>query len=256
MFVIASSIFPTRLSKLLLSDVLGSCFSSLRKVEFSRDKLEAEEADLVFTDLKIVDEKLEVISNSYWKSKGFIKKIYKYNNFESLYLNNYITGCTIICKSKWIKEILPFPKNSQYVIHDYWLSLIVSMNGKVSYIDKPLIRYRQHKQNSIGSKRKSDEINNFDEIRELFITVKKEHFKVFIDNNEKFNEEYKALNEKSLKYFEMLENKKSFNFKNWSLFFKLYKYENCIYILENFIILNLPIIGRILFKLKGNKNGK
>lgn len=226
------------------------------KVEFSRDKLEAEEADLVFTNLKIVDEKLEVISNSYWKTKGFIKKIYKYNNFESLYLNNYITGCTIICKSKWIKEILPLPKESKYVIHDYWLSLIVSMNGKVSYIDKPLIKYRQHKQNNIGSKRKSDEINNFDEIRKLFITVKKEHFKVFINNNKKFNDEYKQLNEKSLKYFEMLENKRYFNFKNWCLFLKLYRYENLIYILENFIILNMPIIGRILFKMKGNKNGK
>ena len=39
----------------------------------------------------------------------------KYNNFESLYLNNYITGCTITCKSKWIKEVLPFPKESKFV---------------------------------------------------------------------------------------------------------------------------------------------
>ena len=27
------------------------------------------------------------------------------------------------------------------------------MNGKISYINKPLIQYRQHKENSIGSKR-------------------------------------------------------------------------------------------------------
>ena len=226
------------------------------KVEFSRDKLEAEEADLVYTDLKVVDEKLETTANSYWKLKGFTKKVYKYNNFQSLYLNNYITGCTVLCKSKWIKEVLPLPKDSKYVIHDYWLVLIVSMKGKLVYIDKPLIKYRQHKNNSVGSKRKSDELNNFDEIRKLFITVKKEHFKVFIDNNKKFNDEYKGLNEKSLKYFQMLENKKYFNFKNWRLFFKLYKYEKFIYALENFIILNIPILGIILFKLKGIKNGK
>ena len=221
------------------------------KVEISRDKLEAEQADLVYTDLKVVDENLKEISKSYWKIKGFDKKIYKYNNFESLYLNNYITGCTIICKSKWIKEILPIPKTSKYVIHDYWLALIVSMNGKISYLNMPLIKYRQHKENNIGSKRKSDEINNFDEIRKLFITVKKEHFKVFLDNNEKYNDEYKQLNEKSLKYFERLENKKNFNFKDWCLFFKLYKYEKFIYMLENFVILNFPILGKILFKMKG-----
>ena len=56
------------------------------------------------------------------------------------------------------------------------------MKGKISYITDTTINYRQHKENSIGSKRKSDEINNFDEIRKLFIRVKKEHFKVFIDN--------------------------------------------------------------------------
>ena len=211
---------------------------------------------MVYTDLKVVDENLNEICDSYWKLKGFDKKVFKYNNFESLYLNNYITGCTIVCKSKWIDEILPLPKTSKYVIHDYWISLIISMNGKISYIQNATVNYRQHLQNSIGSKRKTDEIKNFDEIRKLFINVKKEHFKVFIENNETFNKYYQKLNKKSLKYFEMLENKKYINFRNWNLFFKLYRYEKLIYKLENFIILNIPILGRILFKLKGIKNGK
>ena len=226
------------------------------KIEKSIDKLKEEDADLVYTDLKVVDEDLKKISDSYWNLKGFKKKVYKYNNFESLYLNNYITGCTILCKSKWIKEILPLPKLSEYIIHDYWLALIVSMNGKISYLSDTTIQYRQHEENSIGSKRKSDEIKTFDEIRKLFITVKKEHFEVFINNNNKFNEKYKKLNEKSLNYFNYLDTKKYINFKDWNLFFKLYKYENFIYMLENFIILNIPILGRILFKVKGTKNGK
>lgn len=226
------------------------------KIEKSLEKIKDENADLVYSDLKVVDENLKETFNSYWKLKGFDKKIFKYNNFASLYLNNYITGCTIICKSKWIKEILPLPKTSKYVIHDYWISLIISMSGKIAYINEALIKYRQHKQNSVGAKTKSDEINNFDEIRQLFITVKKEHFQVFVDNNTKFTEEYRKLNEKSLKYFESLENKKNINFRNWSLFLKLYKYEKYIYMLENFIILNIPILGRILFKMKGTKNGK
>ena len=226
------------------------------KIETSINKLREENSDLVYTDLKVVDENLNEICDSYWKLKGFDKKVFKYNNFESLYLNNYITGCTIVCKSKWIDEILPLPKTSKYVIHDYWISLIISMNGKISYIQNATVNYRQHLQNSIGSKRKTDEIKNFDEIRKLFINVKKEHFKVFIENNETFNKYYQKLNKKSLKYFEMLENKKYINFRNWNLFFKLYRYEKLIYKLENFIILNIPILGRILFKLKGIKNGK
>ena len=226
------------------------------KIKHSMKKIKEDDADLVYTDLKVVDENLNEISGSYWKLRGFENKIYKYNNFESLYLNNYITGCTIICKSKWIKKILPLPKSSKYVIHDYWIPLIISMNGKISYISKPLIKYRQHEENSIGSKRKSDKINNFDEIRNLFLTVKKEHFEVFMENNQNYNEKYKKLNEKSLNYFKMLENKKYINFKDWNLFLKLYKYEKFIYILENFIILNIPILGRILFKMKGKNNEK
>ena len=226
------------------------------KIEKSFNKLKKEDADLVYTDLEIVDQDLKIKSNSYWKTKGFEKRIKKYNNFESLYLNNYITGCTIICKSKWIDEILPLPKKTKFLIHDYWIALLISLKGKISYLDEPTIKYRQHKNNSVGSKRKSDEIKDFERIRKLFIDVKKEHFEVFVDNNEKFLDEYKKLSENSLKYFKMLESVKCFNFKNWNLFFKLYKYENIIYKLENFIILNLPIIGKILFKLKGNKNGK
>ena len=46
----------------------------------------------------------------------------------------------------------------------------------------------------------------------------------------------------------MLEKKKYVNFRNWSLFFKLYKYEEFGYKMQNFVILNLPIFARIAFK--------
>ena len=48
----------------------------------------------------------------------------------------------------------------------------------------------------------------------------------------------------------MLEKKKNLNFRKWGLFFKLYKYEGFVYKMENFAILNLPIIAKTLFKLK------
>ena len=137
------------------------------------------------------------------------------------------------------------------MLHDYWISLILSQNGKIDYIEEPLIKYRQHKNNKVGSKKKSDELRSLDEIRKLFIEVKKEHFKVFIENEDKFtSEEVKKLNRKSLEYYEMLERKNNFNFKGWGLFFKLYKYEGFSYKMQNFAILNLPAITRILFKLK------
>ena len=220
------------------------------KIEKSVSKMDETNSDLVYSDLEVVNEKLEVTYKSYWKLKGIYDKIKKYNSFESLYLNNFVTGCTIIAKSDWIKKVLPLPKTSKYVLHDYWLALIISETGKIDYIEEPLMKYRQHKNNNIGSKKKSEEMSSLDEIRELFIEVKKEHFTVFIENEEKFtSEEIRKLNRKSLEYFEMLEKKKNINFKGWGLFFKLYKYEGFKYKMENFLILNIPCIARILFKI-------
>lgn len=221
------------------------------KIEKSLKKLQESNADLVYSDLEVVDENLKVTYTSYWKLKGIYSKIKKYNNFESLYLNNFITGCTIISKKELIEKVLPLPNTSKYVLHDYWIPLIISQQGKIDYIEEPLIKYRQHKNNKIGSKKRSNEIKKLDEIRKLFIEVKKEHFTVFIENEEKFvDEKVKEFNKIALNYYEMLETKNNFNFKNWGLFFKLYKYEEFGYTMQNFVILNLPWIARVLFKLK------
>ena len=224
------------------------------KIDKSVSALESTNSDLVYSDLEVVDEKLNVIYKSYWKLKGIYRKVHHYNNFEALYLNNFITGCTILSKKELIKECMPIPADTKYVLYDYWMSLIISQKHKITYIDEPLIQYRQHKNNSIGSKKRTDEIQSFDEVRKLFIEVKKQHFSVFIKNEDKFvDEKYRKLNHKALKYFEMLETKNTVNFSGWLLFIRLYWYEGFIYSLENFMILNFPGITRWLFKFRKNK---
>ena len=48
----------------------------------------------------------------------------------------------------------------------------------------------------------------------------------------------------------MTSKKKNINFRGWGLFFKLYKYEEFGYTIQNFVILNLPILAKILYKFK------
>ena len=57
-------------------------------------------------------------------------------------------------------------------------------------------------------------------------------------------------NLKAFNYYKMLEKKKNFNFEGWTVFNELYKNETFLYYIENFIILNLPFIGKILFKIR------
>lgn len=220
------------------------------KVEKSLKKLKETDADLVFTDLQVVDDELNVINESYWDLKGLRQKIIKYNSFEALYLNNYVTGCTILAKSQTIKQILPIPNTSKYILHDYWTALMISQSGKIEYLNEATIKYRQHKNNRIGSKKKSESLDGLKEIRTLFLEVKKQHFELFINNQKKFqNKKVRELNKKCLEYYTHLENVKYINFKYWKLFFKLYKYENKKYIFENFLILNMPIIAAPLIRL-------
>ena len=80
------------------------------KIKKSIKVIEETGSDLVYSDLEVVDSFLNVTYSSYWKLKGFYKKIVKYNNFESLYLNNFITGCTMLSKKELIDEVLPLPK--------------------------------------------------------------------------------------------------------------------------------------------------
>ena len=218
------------------------------KIEETFKKLEEDNADLVFTDLEVVNQNLEIINKSFNKSMNKEHKIRKTlgtNQFEYLY--NNITGCTIMSKKKWIDEILPIPKGSKYVIHDSWIGLIISLNGKISYLDKPTIKYRQHSENQLGTERESYKYNNFEQVRNLFINVKKDLFKTYIENQEKFPEELQKLNYEGQKYFDDIEKKKNVNFRKWTTFHKLYQHETFGYYVLNFIILNIPILGKIGF---------
>lgn len=221
------------------------------KIQKSMDKMMNNDCDIVYSDLEVVGPNLEVLNKSYWKLKGFEKKVKEYNNFDSLYLNNYITGSTMLIKSKWKDKILPLPHKSNYILHDYWTALVVSKFGKISYLDEPLVKYRQHKSNEIGSRKRSDSIESFEEMRNLFIDVKLDHFKIFMKNNDVFKDEkISKLNKDAYQYFEYLKTVKKLTFKNFGLFWKLYHYENFNYSFQNYLILNVPILAKVLFQIK------
>lgn len=215
------------------------------KIECAINKLEETNSDLYFCDLYLTNEKGESIKDSFWNEKGFYKKIIKDKNKKGLLLNNYVTGCTIVSKSKFIKDFVPFPDN---MMHDYWIAIVVSLKGKIIYDKNPHIKYRQHGDNQVGSKMKSKELNSLDEIRNMFIDVKLKHFKVLNENKKIFNEKEQKQNEKALMYYKRLEKIKIINFRNWFMFYKLYKYENFKYYIANFIILNIPVIARLIYK--------
>lgn len=221
------------------------------KVEKSVELLEKEKADLVFGDLKVVNQELEEIYPSFGDFMLLNKKIHQYIQDKRLnYLYNCVTGCTILAKKEGISKILPIPTNSKYLIHDHWIGLILSLEGKVAYLDEKYILYRQHGNNQVGTNKISHGFQKLDQVRDLFIDVKLGVFGTYVENNSRFPIELQALNERAYQYFKDIKNKKNFNFRNWSIFHQLYRTERISYYFMNFVIMNLPFLGRGLFKIR------
>lgn len=222
------------------------------KVEKTYDELKKNNADLVYTDLEIVDADLNTIDNSfnrYMKLDDKIKNTLKNTNM-SQYLYNTVTGCTIMSKKKFIKDMLPIPTESKFILHDTWIALYVSLNGKIFYLNKPTIKYRQHEINQVGIRKKEKNCNTFEEYRNTFINSKIELFDVYIKNGNIFPEEFKKLNKESYDYFKYIKDKKYIAMRKIKTFHKLYNYENFKNYIGNLIILNVPIIAKIVYKMK------
>lgn len=220
------------------------------KVEHTYNKLKETDADLVFTDLEVVNEKLEQIKPSFNDYMLLSRKIKKYNDYRMQYLYNCVTGCTLMAKNKYFEYILPLPTESKYVIHDTWIACVMANKGKVAYLDEKTIKYRQHGNNQVGTDKISHKFTKLEDVRNLFIEVKLGLFTTYVKHDKIFTEELKEQNKKALQYFEMLKTKKYLNFKGWTIFHKLYKTEKFSYYIENFMILNLPLITNIPFKIR------
>jgi hypothetical protein len=106
---------------------------------------------LVFSDKEIVDEKLQSICSSYFTLKNIPKNWHV--KFEQLCQQNVVSGCTMLFNRALLNKSMPIPE--QAYMHDWWLALVASKCGKLELIDKPLIQYRQHANNSIGVNKRS-----------------------------------------------------------------------------------------------------
>lgn len=99
--------------------------------------------DLVTSDAAVVDEKGSLLYPSFHNinksGNGFIRN----------WINNGFMGCCMAFNKKVLNYVLPFPK--KIAMHDSWIGLNVSLVGKCYFLDKPLIHYRRHSNNTMPS---------------------------------------------------------------------------------------------------------
>ena len=104
---------------------------------------------LLHTDLKLVDGQLKEISTSYIHYSGLNPE--SGSTFSRLLTQNCVTGCTMMLNKPLIELTDHVPNG--IVMHDWWIALVAACFGKVVFLNKPTILYRQHGNNTVGAKK-------------------------------------------------------------------------------------------------------
>ena len=103
---------------------------------------------LVFTDLQVADQNLSIIANRMSVSQQLNPdKI----QFKDILLQNVITGCTVMINQFCRDKSLSTFNIDNIIMHDWWCSLVAAYFGTISFVNEPLLSYRQHESNSVGS---------------------------------------------------------------------------------------------------------
>lgn len=96
-------------------------------------------AELVYSDLRLVDEHGRVLAESLWE-----RSPRRDPGPASLLLSNTIPGAASLFRRRVIDLALPFPEGPGWQFHDHWLGAVAAAAGYVAYVDRPLYDYVQH----------------------------------------------------------------------------------------------------------------
>ena len=103
------------------------------------------EADLVMHDAWMLSP--SGASDFTWTRTGKLSDIRTYRSgVVANWWKNSFTGCCMAFRRNVLDKALPFPKNLP--MHDQWLGLVAEKYFKVSYVNEPLVEYRQHSSNA------------------------------------------------------------------------------------------------------------
>ncbi|WP_157178414.1 glycosyltransferase family 2 protein [Terriglobus roseus] len=102
---------------------------------------------LVYTDLRVVNERLQTVSDSLWQSNSLANV--QTPSFAELLTENVVTGCTALLNRALIDRMKTMPATAQ--MHDHWAALIASSLGAMAAVPQPTVLYRQHASNVVGA---------------------------------------------------------------------------------------------------------
>lgn len=112
---------------------------------------------LVFSNSELIDENDQLTGKRLLYNSIEVDSL----TYQSILINNFVTGHTVLLKREFLKSALPFPSDGYY---DWWLGFIAFYCNQITYLDEVLTAYRLHSDSVIQkdvssfSKRSSREV--------------------------------------------------------------------------------------------------
>lgn len=123
------------------------------KIEISFDRMKELESArpgvpiVVHTDMKVVDQNLGVLSESFWK---YSRLLPDHASFWELVCCNTVNGCTMLFNKP--AKLVSAGHEPYCLMHDTLVSQsVAAAGGVISAIQEPTVLYRQHIDNVIGA---------------------------------------------------------------------------------------------------------
>ena len=163
-----------------LPEKLQNSVTALEEAEFDHhDAGEQVPPICVFTDMKVADEELKVLSNSFIR---YIGRLPSNTAYTQILIDNPAAGCTM-CFNRQLRdlvvELVPTLDLDKIPMHDALILEIAAIMGQVVAIDEPLAYYRQTGHNTMGAVTETDSdkaSRNIEDIKQGSFFEKKKNF--------------------------------------------------------------------------------
>ena len=99
-------------------------------------------------DARVVDAAGQLLAPSL---HGYERRHHYLDQF-ALLIANTVSGMTMLMSREAVLRALPFPDSIPEMLHDWWMTLVVSGTGRIARVDEALLDYRQHRANTIGAR--------------------------------------------------------------------------------------------------------
>lgn len=128
--------------------------------------------ECVFTDLRVVDEKLKVIGNSFFDFTGYDPNE---TSIGELIMENKAAGCTMAFNRKLRDIAIQYSDVQVIPMHDVWVAGLASLTGRLIFLNEQTVLYRQHAANEMGAEHENSVQKVLRNLKSIFDgTMKKE----------------------------------------------------------------------------------